>query len=147
MSLNIYTSVSDIPSGMKYIKINDVFFNTRTQLMDDEFTKRVLDKIDKAEYVNSMFFSGRTKELGNINKNNLSTGTKVILNIHNNPNICFDVRECGNNVLKMLPLIHEGNILWENPVISYSGDKDCDIIFKGKVYNDFYELIGDLMEV
>ena len=141
MSLNIFIRKCDIPEGIQYVKVNDIFFDIETELKDDEFNKRVLSDIDKAEYVSNLTFLGRTKEFGSLFKNNLSTGTKTLLNIYNHPNKCFDVCECGNNALKLLPLIKEGNILWEMPAITYSGESKCNMVVNNKKYDNFYDVI------
>ena len=86
----------------------------------------------------------RTKELGALNKNMLSTGTKTLLNIIQHPDKCFSVCECGNNALSLLPLITEGSIYWSIPVVAYNGDSACDIICNGKEYKDFYEFLESI---
>lgn len=144
MSLIIYTEKHNIPCNLKFININDSFFDVYTQLSDDDLCKEILLKIDKAEYNTPFTFFGRTKILGNLNKSMLSTGTKTLLNIINHPDICFNVAECGNNALQFLPKIQNGNILWEMPAVAYCQEADCNIILNGVQYHDFYELLHDI---
>lgn len=144
MSLIIYTEKKYIPHNLKFININDSFFDVYTQLNDDDLCKDILLKIDKAEYNTPLTFLGRTKALGNLNKSMLSTGTKTLLNIINHPDKCFNVAECGNNALQFLPKIQKGNILWEMPAIAYCGTADCDIILNGIQYYNFYKLLHDI---
>lgn len=143
MSLVVYKNMEDIPSNLKVIKLNDVFFNTETELSNNEIVKAILSEIDKATINSELTFVGRTKELGALNKNMLSTGTKTLLNILQHPEYCFDVCECGNNALCFLPLIKEGNILWEDISAAYSGNGVCDILYGGKNYSNFYEFLSD----
>lgn len=44
-------------------------------------------------------FYGRTANYGSLRKDYLSSGTKTLLNIISHPDKCFDVCECGGNVL------------------------------------------------
>ena len=71
----------------------------------------------------------------------LSTGTKTILNILSNPSDCFDLSECGDNVLKFLPRVTDGSVIWDVPCLVYCGKPDCNIEYRGKIYKDFYEFL------
>lgn len=141
MSLNVYTDKSQIPKGMEYIGINDSFFDLETNLQDNPITHSILASIDKAKYNSELTFIGRSEGLGALNKTMLSTGTKTLLNIIGHKDICFDVCECGDNALSMLPLITNGNILWRYPTMCYNGDSSCDIVCNGISYKDFYEFL------
>ena len=142
MALTIYTDIKDIEKvGKDLILINDLFFDSDTNLNDSELTDKILITIDKASYNSELTFIGRTKELGALNKNMLSTGTKTLLNIIHHPDKCFSVCECGNNVLSLLPLITDGCLYWSIPVVTYEGDPTCDIVCNGKRYNNFYEFL------
>lgn len=142
MSLTVYTSHKEVrDKKIKYIRINDIFFNSFTELTDSKITRIILSTIDKAEHNSKLTFIGRSSDLGALNKNFLSTGSKTLLNIVSHKDICFDVSECGNNALCLLPLIREGYIYWANPVAAYSGDGDCDILYNGKRYTDFYKFL------
>lgn len=136
--LTVYTNKQQIANdGKKLIRVNDLFFNTETNLSNTEITKKILKTIDKAEYNSEFTFIGRTKALGALNKNMLSTGTKTLLNILEHPDLCFDVCECSNNALCMLPLIREGNIYWRYPAAAYSADIECDILYNGEHFSSF----------
>lgn len=142
MALVVYTNKKDVEdSGRDLVMINDLFFDFETVLDDSDLVRLILSTIDKASYNSSLTFIGRTKELGALNKNMLSTGTKTLLNIIQHPNKCFSVCECGNNVLSLLPLITEGSIYWSIPVVAYNGDSACDIICNNKEYKNFYEFL------
>ena len=129
-------------AGKTIILINDLFFDTDTVLKNTDFTNIVLNTIDEASYHSPFTFIGRTKELGALNKNMLSTGTKTLLNIEGHPEKCFNVCECGNNALSLLPLLKNGCIFWENPAVAYDGAKECDILLDGVArYTDFYKFL------
>jgi hypothetical protein len=145
MSLNVYRKIEDIPHNMKYIKCNDMYFDSGSIIGDSEFEKNVIRTIDGAEYINKNIFKSRFEEYGNLDKLHLSTGSKTALNIYQNPNICFDVCECGNNVLSLIVKLNVGNILWENPILIYDGDEICDIAMEGTNYNNIYDFLKNTM--
>lgn len=141
MSLKIYRSINDIPKGIKIIFNNDSYFSGCTNLSDDDLTKSIIFKIDKAMYRSEYTFLGRDKELGGLNKDMLSTGCKTLLNVIQHPNICFDITECGYNALQLLPLIKNGMVLWSFPFVPYAGDEECDIEYDNVVYSNFFEFM------
>lgn len=149
MSLHVYTDRSEIPEGIKYIDDNEAFFNGSTRLKNCAFVQDVLEYVDKAEYVNEDYFLGRVKSIGSLNKSNLSTGTKTMINIYcNQKDYCFDLCECGNNALKFLQRIKDGYVLFKVPVIAYDfDDEDCDIMFKGVHYTNFYDFLEAAYEL
>lgn len=63
---------------------------------DTEECRNIIKIIDKAEYVSERSFSGRTKEMGNLDSKCLSTGSKTLINIISHTDMCFDVCECGD---------------------------------------------------
>lgn len=145
MCLTIYTKKEDIPKGMKFIDYNDIFFDS-VLLSDTVETKEILKKIDNASYGSENTFIGRDASLGKLNKGLLSTGCKTMLNIANNPDICFDVVECGQNALEIIPKIKNGNILWKNPALHLLYDYECDICVDGKNFERFSDVLEYLMD-
>lgn len=145
MSLLIFDKKEDVlENGIKLISFNDIYFDGFTSLKDDDFTRRVLSEIDKAHYNDNTTFIGRTEGLGALNKNLLSTGTKTLLNVVSHPDVCFDICECGNNVLNLLTSLTTGIVYWRTPAISYVGDGNCDIVFHDVRYTDFYKFLDDV---
>lgn len=65
----------------KVVRINDAYFLANTKLEDTEQCRRILRIIDQAEYCSEKTFIGRDKSLGALFTDNLSTGTKTLLNI------------------------------------------------------------------
>lgn len=141
MSLTIYSAKHMPPKGTNIIDINDAFFDAETDLGNTELEREILSKIDKARYCSTSSFYGRTTDKVSIPKDNLSTGAKTLLNIISHPEICFNLCECGRNALEMLPKITDGIVYWEIPVIAYSGDEKCSIVYCDKIYTDFYEFL------
>lgn len=136
MCLNVYRDRSSVPSGMQIVDVNDSYFNAYTKLDDSPLEREILQEIDEAEYGSSVTFVGRDKKLGKLNKSFLSTGTKTIINILDNPDVCFNVCECGDNVLKFLPRINNGNVLWKRPFLVVEQNIPCNIQIEGKSFND-----------
>ena len=147
MSLKIYTKKESIPSHLKYVNYNDKFFAS-VELIDTPIHNNALRIIDKATYNSKDTFIGRDKSLGALNKSFLSTGCKTILNIASNPNICFDVIECGQNALNCLTMLTQGHILWTYPVLITDTNSECDIEINGKIFThtidlaDYFEAIA-----
>lgn len=146
MSLHIYRSVDEVPSEVRVVSNNDLFFDAKTLIKNTDLVSDILSTIDMACYNSELTFIGRTEELGALNKSMLSTGTKTLLNIIAYPDRCFNVVECGQNVLSFIPKIHQGIILWRYPFVAYYGDKECDIVCHGRTFNDFYEFLDFVAE-
>lgn len=141
MSLKIYRTKDEIPNGIRFVNSNDAYFNGHTQLNGSELESEILRCIDKARYNSAFTFIGRDVNLGALNIQQLSTGTKTLLNILSNPDVCFNVVECGSNALRLLPLVKDGHILWRTAFAPYSGDALCDISYHDKEFSNFYEFM------
>lgn len=146
MSLIIYSDKHKPPKGTNVITRNDAFFNGAVELSGSEIESTILSTIDKARYCSNKSFYGRSSDKIPVGKNQLSTGTKTLLNVINNPELCFDLRECGDNALELLPLITNGTVYWDIPFIAYIGNASCDIIYNNKHYTDFYEFLSTINE-
>ena len=141
MSLCIYTSTKDVPDYLgRVINYNDLYFDGQ-DLKDSALVRKVLAAVDKAEYVSPAMVLGRDKDLGALNKSCLSTGCKTLLNIILSPLKCFDVVECGVNVLQLLPIVTSGHVLWKEPVLPRVIIQDCDITYQGVVYHNFVDFL------
>lgn len=146
MSLNVYSNKEDIPTGMLYVDCNDDYFFGNTALRDDKFTREVIEIVDKATYLSEDTFLSRVKKWGALFKDNLSTGCKTLLNIQQHPDVCFNVAECGNNVLRLLPVINKGNVFWEIPVVILDEDCECDIVYKNKHFVSYVDFLNYVVE-
>lgn len=142
--ITIFDSLEKIPKNIKYVKDNDAYFDAKSKLLDTDLVRFILETIDNAKYVSESTFLGRNIKSGNLNKMYLSTGTKVLLNIINNSNVCFDVIECGVNVLDLIPYISnkvEGYIFWRDCLYPFADNFDCDIYFNGKRYSKVFDFM------
>lgn len=146
MSLTIYSAKYKPPKNINVITQNDVYFNGAVELTNSEIEAKLLSDIDKARYCSERSFYGRSSETVPVDKNLLSTGTKTLLNILNDSELCFDLCECGHNALELLPFITEGKAYWEIPFVAYSDTPDCDIIYGKKHYTNFYDFLDTINE-
>lgn len=119
---------------------NNGFFDLRTNILNDDFSKDVLSTVERGIFSTSTTFISRDGI--ELDKSCLSTGTKTLLNIIQHPDVCFDVSECGINALQFIPRIKDGIIIWRFPLIPYRGKKDCDISYNGIVYSNFSDFLN-----
>lgn len=145
MSLAVFTDKSKIPKDIKFVNYNDIFFG-EVLLNETELVKTVLEKVDRAIYHSPTSFIGRDKDLGALHKSYLSTGCKTLLNIISNPNICFDVCECGPNALTLLSYIKNGYVYWHNPALQVLETYECDIKVDNITFTDFEEFVNYIMD-
>lgn len=108
-----------IPRGMKSVQLNDVFFNKFTAELLDDRAADVIAQIDHSELVNK--YTVRSRFDGTVlNIDKISTGCKTALNIIYNPDVVFDIRECGENALDLIYSLETGNITCSYPLISFN---------------------------
>ncbi len=139
MSLTVYRNISEIPGNIEYIDGNDSFFNVRTKLKNTTFCKDVLSVIDQASYLDENEFYDRRGV--SVYSSELSTGAKTLLNIESHPDVCFDVLECGENALELIPRIKNGNIVWEHIIVFPDNEEECDIIYHKHHFDKFFDFL------
>lgn len=147
--LSIYKTMEEIPKSTKFVKDNDAYFDAKSKLLHNELVIKILSEIDGASYVSEDVFSSKNSKVGNLNKIHLSTGTKTLMNIINFNHICFDVIECGINVLDLLPEISkktDGCILWSNCMYPFVENYDCDILYKGTRFTKVFDFVKAVKE-
>lgn len=141
MSLKMYPVDICVPDSIRYVWMNDPYFARHTLIKDDDFTKRVLSEIDKAQRVSdNMFQSSRCE--GALNRELLSTGAKTLLNISQHPDVCFNLNECGVNALRLLfTSVHTGNVIWTFSILDMlNEDITCDIEMEGQHFDSLKAL-------
>lgn len=137
MCLNIYRSEEEAKlQGFNNVQFyNDLYFFANTFLSEE--TSHIIQKIDQATYNTPESFYG-IDSVGALDRSYLSTEVKTLLNIVQHTQECFNVIECGDNVLNLLIYLEEGNVVWKNVnLFSFSGfseelDNKIDIVLDGK---------------
>lgn len=120
------------------VNVNDVFFNIKTVHLLDERAKDVISIIDHAEMLSQYSIKSRFDSMI-LNIDRLSTGCKTVLNIMYNPEIVFDIRECGDNALDIIYSLSEGKIYCDYPLISFEMLEVFAYDKKGKIIMKSYE--------
>lgn len=145
MSLHFYCQKKDIPEGMQYVLNNTLFFASSV-LPDTEQTREVLQEVENAEYTSPTFFTSHTFDLGAVNIEYLSTGAKTIFNIIANPDICFDIRECGANAQTVILKLKDGNVLLEDYPVQFldAPTVPVDVVLCNKHYTNVVELLNEI---
>lgn len=135
MSLMVYDDVSS--SDMDIIINNNIYFELNTRLTDCSFVRLLLEKVEGGGYKDNDNFISKLGYETNIS--NLSSGSKTLLNIYYNKDICFDLRDCGNNALSfLLKYLDTGTIYWTNNLFIYGKNFDIDVNYNGVHYTDLY---------
>ncbi len=149
MSLVVYLRKEDIPSTLRYVDNNDVYFVANTPIPDTPLAREILKTIDKAEYCSDKTFTCRTNGMGNLTREYLSTGTKTLLNIMSHNDCCFNIVECGDNALNYLRKLNSGYVFWNSivwvPTFSDNTDS-CDIMCNNQHFtnvSDFVVFVRD----
>lgn len=138
--ITIYKNKKDIPDNMKYVELNDVFFNQNTVSKLDDRAKVIVEKIDNSrligKYKIESKFNGVTLDI-----DCLSTGCKTVLNVMFFPDKVFCIKECGDNALEVLYKLEDGAVYSDYAVIPFEMDKVR--VFEGeraRIISDYEEL-------
>lgn len=147
MSLHVYLRKEDIPNGMPYVILNDAWFNENVRVENDTITERLLFQIDGARYADVGHFYPKIDPEGKVRFDYLSTGCKTALNVYNASDVCFDVRECGENAIAEILHLDHGNIYWGDWFVSYAGDNDeVDVIVDNMRFRQAHPLINYIIK-
>ena len=101
---------------MEVVRINDVYFNKNTVGMLDQRAGRVIGQIDNSQMLDQYSIASRFDGT-RLNIDKLSTGCKTALNIMYNPDLIFDIAECGENALEVIYAMESGKVC---PIIKNS---------------------------
>lgn len=90
---------------------------------------------------------GRDKSLGALFTDNLSTGTKTLLNIWQHRDLCFDTIECGNNALTLLMGFTEGQAVLHPGVVWDPDIWDSLGVLDGNHFTDLCAISSYMQEM
>lgn len=114
--ITIYKNKSDIPAGMEYIELNDIFFNQYTVSELDERADKIVGEIDNSKLVGKYKIESKFSRVV-LDVDRLSTGCKTVLNVLYFPDKVFCLKECGDNALTVLYHLQAGSVYSDYAVI------------------------------
>lgn len=138
--ITIFRDRQDIPQGMEYIELNDIFFNQNTAAFIDKRAEKIIEIIDDARLIGKYKISSRFNGVV-LDIDKLSAGCKTVLNVLYYPNKAFCLKECGNNALELIYALERGYVYSEYALIPFTMNSVVVQTKTGKkVINDYEEL-------
>lgn len=138
--ITIYKNKKDIPEGLEYIELNDVYFNQNTASALDGRAEKIIEDIDDSKQVGKYKIRSRFDDLV-LDIDKLSAGCKTVLNILYNPDKVFCLKECGNNALEAVYSLDQGNVFSDYAMIPFEMNAVNIRTATGeKVISDYQEL-------
>jgi len=116
--LTIYKQKTDIPKDMRYIELNDLFFNQNTVLRLDDKAKELIEQIDGAKMLSKFKIESKFNETV-LDIDCLSTGCKTVLNVLYFPDTVFCMKECGENAVARLYQLEQGHVYSDYAVLPF----------------------------
>lgn len=117
--ITIYRNKKDIPQGMEYIELNDVFFNQNTAERFDWRASEIIEKIDGSRLLSRYKIESKFNQAV-LDIDCLSTGCKTVLNVMYFPDKVFCIKECGSNALELLYGLADGAVYSDYAVIPFN---------------------------
>lgn len=138
--ITIYKNKKDIPENMKYVELNDVFFNKNTAVKLDEYAEKIIKQIDDSKLVSKYKIESRFNGVI-LDVDQLSSGCKTVLNVFYFPDKVFCMKECGENALEILYNLEQGYVYSDYAIIPF----DMFPVFvcsdkKSKIIDDYEKL-------
>lgn len=135
--LNVYIGRSNIPEGKDLIFDVEKFFGV-TKLLDCDFVKKVLERIECGRYMSEYTFYDRFGD--GMKSNCLSTGSKILICTYTYPEYVINATELGDNGISLLHECENGSVLFTRSSIEFSGIPENGICLNGKVCKNLWEL-------
>lgn len=95
--------------------------------------RRILRIIDQAEYCSEKTFIGRDKSLGALFTDNLSTGTKTLLNISQHRSLCYQFLHAG--MIEFQTSVAKVSVDFKDKIISMKRIQRVDCGLYDVIYN------------
>ena len=138
--ITIFKNKNDIPQGMEYVELNDIYFNQITALKLDEKAEKVIETIDEAKLISKFKIRSKFNDVV-LDVDKLSAGCKTVLNVLYNPDKVFCLKESGNNALVVLYGLEVGNVYSDYALIPFEMNTVNVYTSSGKKeINDYEEL-------
>lgn len=116
--ITVFKNKRDIPAGMEYVELNDIFFNKNTVALLDENAASIIENIDGAKLVGKYKIESRFNGV-TLDIDCLSTGCKTVLNVMYFPDKIFCMKECGDNALEILYGLQQGMVYSDYAMIPF----------------------------
>lgn len=120
--ITIYKNKNDIPQGMEYIELNDIFFNQHTAQKLDDNARKIIESIDGAKLLGKYRIESKFNRVA-LDIDCLSTGCKTVLNVLYYPDKVFCMKECGENALEILYALDSGNVYSDYATIPFGMER------------------------
>lgn len=135
--LNVYIGRANLPEGKDLIYDVEKFFGV-TKLLDCDFVKSVLEKVEQGRYMSEYAFYDRFGY--GMKSNCLSTGSKILICTFMYPEYVINATELGDNGISLLHECTNGSVLFTRSSIEFSSVPESGICLNGMVYKDLWEL-------
>lgn len=110
MALNVWIREEDLPKNRRLIDCNNAYFDAYLhELVIDAKVRQIVKKIDGATFIDDEVLY--SKYGGVMGIRDLSAGCKVYLDVYTFKDKLFDTFEAGENVLRELIKLGDGNVL------------------------------------
>lgn len=119
--ITIFKNKNDIPQGMEYVELNDIYFNQNTASMLDKKADKIIETIDESKLISKYKIRSKFDDIA-LDTDKLSAGCKTVLNVVYNPDKVFCLKECGNNALEVLYSLDAGNVYSDYALIPFEMD-------------------------
>ena len=116
--ITIYKDKNEIPQGMEYVELNDIYFNQITAQKLDEKAQKIIGIIDEAKLIGKYKICSRFND-SVLDVDKLSAGCKTALNVLYNLDKVFCLKECGNNALEVIYSFDAGNVYSDYALIPF----------------------------
>jgi len=116
--ITIFKNKNDIPQGMEYVELNDIYFNQNTAAKLDVKAEKIIEIIDEAKLISKYKIRSKFDDII-LDIDKLSAGCKTVLNVLYNPDKVFCLKECGNNALEVLYGLTSGNVYSDYALIPF----------------------------
>lgn len=143
--ITIYKSKKDIPQGMEYVELNDVFFNQNTAEKLDKRADDIISRIDDSKLLGKFKIESKFNRVI-LDVDCLSTGCKTVLNVMYFPDKVFCIKECGDNALEILYGLDEGAVYSDYAVIPFEMQRVLAYSDGNKRIIDDYEELKEWWE-
>ena len=140
--ITIFKNKNDIPEDMKYIELNDIYFNQNTASQLDNKAEKIIEIIDGSKLISKYKIRSKFNDII-LDIDKLSVGCKTVLNVIYNPDKVFCLKECGNNALAVLYSLPSGNVYSDYALIPFEMEAVNVQTFSGKTVISDYETLKE----